>query len=93
VKLREIVNPWGALKQARAEIQSYRLALGGTEKLQRAQAAMHRVDDKANALKIQNLKDEIRRLEQVIAGGHYRNPQTGRLGRKGERFDAGAKQQ
>ena len=31
-------------------------------------------------------KTEIERLEDVIKDGHVRNPTTGRLGRKGERF-------
>jgi hypothetical protein len=31
-------------------------------------------------------KTEIERLEDVIKDGHFRNPKTGRLGRKGERF-------
>jgi hypothetical protein len=32
------------------------------------------------------LKIEIERLEAVIKTGHFRNPKTGRLGRKGDRF-------
>ena len=31
-------------------------------------------------------KTEIERLEDVIKDGHFRNPKTGRIGRKGERF-------
>jgi hypothetical protein len=32
------------------------------------------------------LKTEIQRLEAVLKTGHFRNPKTGRLGRKGDRF-------
>jgi len=32
------------------------------------------------------LKTEIERLEAVLKTGHFRNPETGRLGRKGDRF-------
>jgi hypothetical protein len=32
------------------------------------------------------LKTEIERLEAVLKTGHFRNPKTGRLGRKGDRF-------
>ena len=32
------------------------------------------------------LKIEIERLEAVLKTGHFRNPKTGRLGRKGDRF-------
>lgn len=90
MKLSEILNPWGALADARRQIRDYALALAGAEAVLRSQSDTMRVEAKAHALEVENLKTEIRRLEQVIAGGHYRNPKTGRLGRKGERFDAGA---
>lgn len=90
MKLLDIINPWGALADARRQIRHYELALDSAGNVLRSLDAQQRVDAKAHALKVKNLEAEIHRLEQVIAGGHYRNPQTGRLGRKGERFDAGA---
>lgn len=88
--LLDIFNPWGALAAARRETREYALALDGAADVLRSQSATMRVEAKTHALKAKNLEAEIHRLEQVIAEGHYRNPKTGRLGRKGERFDAGA---
>lgn len=90
MKLLDIINPWGALADARRQIRDHELALDSAGNVLRLQAEAQRVNEKAHALKVKNLEAEIHRLEQVIADGHYRNPQTGRLGRKGERFDAGA---
>lgn len=45
-----------------------------------------RLIDSINPWGASNLKAEIKRLEKIIAEGHYRNPKTGRLGRKGEVF-------
>lgn len=90
MKLLDIINPWGALASARRQIRDYELVLDSAGNVLCSVNEQQRVDAKAHALKVENLKAEINRLEQVIAGGHYRNPQTGRLGRKGERFDAGA---
>jgi phage host-nuclease inhibitor protein Gam len=74
--LKDIINPWGALKRER---DLWRTALRG----------MHRraaTEEKVRALTVRNLKAEIKRLEKIIADGHYRDPKTGRLGRKGEVF-------
>lgn len=90
MKLLDIINPWGALASARRQIRNYGLALDTATDAFQDCIHNEQVNEKAHALQVKNLEAEIRRLEQVIAGGHYRNPQTGRLGRKGERFDAGA---
>jgi hypothetical protein len=91
--LKDIINPWGALKQARRDAEYNKdVSRVFSEEVERVAEARD-IDAKAHALKVKNLRAEIRRLEEVLASGHYRNPQTGRLGRKGERFDAGAKQQ
>lgn len=89
--LLDIINPWGALKRARADIADLYSERSGYFASQRDLRRRAAIDEKAHALKVGNLKAEIHRLEQVVASGHYRNPQTGRLGRKGERFGAGAK--
>jgi hypothetical protein len=86
VALTDIINPWGALRRAREIISDYeseRLLFETALRHARHRAAM---DEKAHALKTHNLKAEIKRLEKIIADGHYRNPKTGRLGRKGEMF-------
>lgn len=88
MNLLDIINPWGALKWARIEIADFKAE---KKNFLAHQQTVRAIDAKAHALKVKNLKAEIHRLEQVVASGHYRNPETGRLGRKGERFDAGAK--
>ena len=90
---KDIINPWGALKTARGYADYYRREADYYEReLSLSHKAIRDVhhsaatDAKAHALKVKNLRDEIKRLEKIIAGGHYRNPETGRLGRKGEMF-------
>lgn len=90
MRLLDIINPWSALKQARVAVADYESERVLSRKAHRDLRGRAEIDAKAHDLQVKNLEAEINRLEQVIAGGHYRNPQTGRLGRKGERFDAGA---
>lgn len=90
MKLRDIINPWGALKQARREFGHMKGALDSTMGAYQNLIETELVNENAHKLQVKILRAEIRRLEAVIATGHYRNPQTGRIGRKGERFDAGA---
>ena len=91
--LKDIINPWGALAAARKDIAKhaedaayYERELSLSHKAIRDVHHSAATDEKAHALKAHNLKAEIKRLEKIIAGGHYRNPKTGRLGRKGEMF-------
>jgi gluconate kinase len=84
--LKDIINPWGALKKARRDAEYNKdVSLVFSEEVERIAEARD-IDAKAHALKVKNLRAEIRRLEEVLASGHYRNPETGRLGRKGEMF-------
>jgi phage host-nuclease inhibitor protein Gam len=84
--LKDIINPWGALAAARKDIADLESERSGYFTSQRDARAVAAINEKAHALKVKNLRDEIKRLEKIIAGGHYRNPETGRLGRKGEMF-------
>ena len=93
MKLLDIINPWGALKKARRDADEYVAVSAARREVLLRVAEKRDTDAKAHDLQVKNLRAEIRRLEEVLANGHYRNPKTGRLGRKGERFDAGAKQQ
>jgi phage host-nuclease inhibitor protein Gam len=89
--LKDIINPWGALAAARKDIADLESERSGYFTSQRDARAIAAVNEKAHALKVKNLRAEIRRLEEVIASGHYRNPETGRLGRKGEMFPPSGK--
>lgn len=91
MNLLDIINPWGALKQARSQIADHKAEEKNFFAHQQTASELAAIDAKARILQVKNLKAEIHRLEQVIVSGHYRNPETGRLGRRGERFDTGAK--
>lgn len=91
--LKDLINPWGALRAARQEAEQYRLAYSSAASANAEATRMLDLDSRVSTRKIHKLEAEIKRLEKIIAGGHYRNPHTGRLGRKGERFDAGAAEQ
>ncbi len=93
MRLGDIINPWGALKGARrtlaareADVAYYEKELSMAHKAIRDTHHSAAADEKANALQVHNLKAEIKRLEKIISDGHYRNPKTGRLGRRGEVF-------
>jgi len=86
MRLIDIINPWRALKRARSEIQAYAASVEVLRNLKERDATAHAGERKAHELKVNNLEGEIKRLEKIIAGGHYRNPKTGRIGRKGEVF-------
>lgn len=73
----DIINPWGALRRAKARIADLE-----------EDATIWRDElDGMNILHQWNTS-KIKRLTALIAEGHFRNPKTGRLGRKGETFDA-----
>lgn len=50
--------------------------------LRRAKIIMER-----QAIRVGDLYEELDALMALIAEGHFRNPKTGRLGRKGETFE------
>lgn len=73
-----IIWPWAA----RRVVEAYK---ADADRL----AAMNsRLEQKLKEVELRSriFKVEIERLENTIKGGHFRNPKTGRLGRKGERF-------
>lgn len=81
-----IFNPWGALRKARKELgeAQFQNELSRNELLQ--EITRRETDRKEFDLRVRILKSEIDRLTDVIKEGHFRNPKTGRLGVKGERF-------
>jgi hypothetical protein len=84
--LGDIINPWGALRAARRTLADHKVAYALAHIELRGARERAATDEKAQALAVHNLKAEIKRLEKIIADGHYRNPKTGRLGRRGEVF-------
>jgi hypothetical protein len=80
----DILNPWGALREARwtvdrqaREIEALYVKLGDAER----KAANSATDE----LVIRVLRSKLERLEDTLKQAHFRDPKTGRLGRKGER--------
>lgn len=83
----DIINPWGALRRERrifvATVADYENAHTRSEDAVRA--AQQRADRAYIALNRRATKDRLA-LAETIAKGHFRNPKTGRIGRKGETF-------
>jgi hypothetical protein len=71
----DIINPWGALRRAKARIA----------KLE-ADAIIWRSERDGMNILHQWDTNKIKRLEALIAQGHFRNPETGRIGPKGKTF-------
>jgi hypothetical protein len=68
----DIINPWGALRRARRLVAEL---LVDIEHLDNEHAG--------GLIWEQELNNRLKRAEALIAEGHFRNPKTGRLGRKG----------
>lgn len=92
----EIINPWGALRRAHRDLASFNDRLDvlevqvilGKDALRMAQ---QRAADRENALRdTKNLLLSCRMrndtLNRLLDNAHFRDPNTGRLGRKGETF-------
>lgn len=90
----DIVNPWAALRRERREhmvvvdnlIASSRMdrdALRMSQ--QRFDAHDAQLRDAKNSLLAARIRNET--LAKQLANAHFRNPKTGRLGRKGETFE------
>ena len=84
MSLSDILNPWGALREARCtvacqkrEIEARYTQLGAAE-TKASEAA-------TNELVIRVLRSKIERLEDTLKKAFFRDPKTGRFGRKGER--------
>jgi hypothetical protein len=71
----DIINPWGALRRANERIAELE-----------ADAAICG-DELAGAYILQEWNtNKIKRLEALIAEGHFRNPKTGCIGPKGKTY-------
>jgi hypothetical protein len=72
----DIINPWGALRRANTRIAELE-----------ADAIIWRSElDGMNILHQWNT-NKIKRLEALVAKGHFRNPKTGCIGPKGKTYD------
>lgn len=81
-----IWNPWKAAKQAEQEVTRLRDIIAERDEELTQEQHRRQTDRKEFDLRQRILKAEIDRLTSLLKDGHFRNPKTGRLGRKGERF-------
>jgi hypothetical protein len=79
----DIIWPWGALRKARGEAKrngdrcvllDHKLA-----------NAIQSLDARKKAIRLRDA--EIERLRNVLTNAHFRNPETGRIGKRGQTFD------
>ena len=87
--LSEIINPWGALR--RLKIAHRWLREEFEKENERANRAARNATEARNAADNHSLTamgraQEIDRLRDMLKRAHFRNPKTGRLGRRGETF-------
>jgi len=81
-----IFNPWGALRKARQELGEAQFQNELARDALLTEIARRDTDRKEFELRQRILQFEIDRLNDLLKEGHFRNPKTGRLGVKGERF-------
>lgn len=72
----DLINPWGALRRARRLIAELLVDIGDLEQ-----------NEENDYLAYVSIAQRLDHVEAKIAQGHFRNPKTGRIGRKGEMFN------
>lgn len=81
-----LLNPWRALREVKAQLGEAQFQKELSRDALLTEIARRETDRKEFELRSRLLKAEIDRLTELLKNGHFRNPKTGRLGRKGERF-------
>lgn len=85
--LRDIINPWGARRRERLGAENRIADLEDRNALLDKQlTSMTEACDRSQRKALQR-QLALQRAEKLIAQGHFRNPETGRLGRRGETFE------
>jgi len=77
-----IWNPWKALAAAEQEIARLRNLIA--ERDEENDSRLREIGEVRLRAKL--AEAHVAKLTKDLAEGHFRNPKTGRLGRKGERF-------
>lgn len=78
----DIINPWGALRRIRKQIA----VLSGATSSAHWEASALRSQLAEAERQRGDYESWVHELQAQVAEGHFRNPETGRLGRKGETF-------
>ena len=80
----DIINPWGALRRER-RLFARAVADYEAERAIRA-SSLRQLRETAEAT-AEDLLDEVGHLRATIAKGHFRNPETGRIGPVGKVYE------
>ena len=77
-----ILNPWKAAKEAEQEVTRLRNLVA-----ERDEENSQRLRETSEArLRAKLAEAHVAKLTKDLAEGHFRDPKTGRIGRKGVRF-------
>jgi hypothetical protein len=79
MNIKDTLNPWGALAEARETISKLTNELA-VEQIRRQNVV------KDMELRQRIMQSQIERLEDLIKTAHFRDPKTGRIGPRGRRF-------
>lgn len=71
----DIINPWGALRRANKYIEALENEIKHWEQ-----------ESEDGYLEYRDVRMRLDAAEALIAKGHFRNPETGRIGPKGKTF-------
>jgi hypothetical protein len=79
MNIRDTLNPWGALAEARETISKLTNELA-VEQIRRQNVV------KDMELRQRIIQSQFERLEDLLRTAHFRDPKTGRIGPRGRRF-------
>jgi hypothetical protein len=79
MNIRDTLNPWGALAEARETISKLTNELA-VEQIRRQNVV------KDMKLRQRIIQSQFERLEDLLRTAHFRDPKTGRIGPRGRRF-------
>jgi hypothetical protein len=79
MNIRDTLNPWGALAEARETISKLTNELA-VEQIRRQNVV------KDMELRQRIIQSQFERLEDMLRTVHFRDPKTGRIGPRGRRF-------
>ena len=84
MSIKDIIWPWGALSEERA-VRAAEKAYFLSE-LERRERQLEEERERADRLstKVIKLADENLRYRRLLENSHYRDPETGRIGKQGE---------
>ena len=89
MSISDIIWPWAALRRERSRLCRARETLRELElRVDAYEYKLGEIDGnlREKELRLLLAENEIAKLRKKIATGHFRNPETGRIGKKGQTF-------